>query len=77
MLKKKILKLLIGSNNQGKLKEIKDLLPKNILVYTPKKFNLKNPNEIGNLFWKILSLMISFVQIKPKWLLWQMIQGLK
>ena len=50
MLKKKILKLLIGSNNQGKLKEIRDLLPKNILVYTPKSFNLRSPKEIGKSF---------------------------
>ena len=50
MLKKKILKLLIGSNNQGKIKEIRDLLPKNILVYAPKNFNLKNPKEIGKSF---------------------------
>jgi XTP/dITP diphosphohydrolase len=28
MLNKKIKKLLIGTNNKGKLKEIKDLLPK-------------------------------------------------
>ena len=36
MLKKKILKLLIGSNNKGKIKEIISILPKNILIYTPK-----------------------------------------
>ena len=30
MLKKKIKQLLIGTNNKGKLKEIRDLLPTNI-----------------------------------------------
>ena len=42
MHKRKILKLLIGSNNLGKIKEIRDLLPKNIEIYTPKKLNLKS-----------------------------------
>ncbi len=59
MLKKKILKLLIGSNNQGKLKEIRDLLPKNISVYTPKNFNLRSPKEIGKSF-----LVNSFIKAK-------------
>ena len=36
MQKKKIIELIIGSNNQGKLKEIKDLLPKKLKIYTPK-----------------------------------------
>ena len=48
--KKKILKLIIGSNNQGKIKEIKDLIPKNIDIYTPKDFNLKSPKESGKSF---------------------------
>jgi len=50
MSKKKILKLLIGSNNQGKIKEIRDLLPKNVLIYTPKDFNVESPKEIGGSF---------------------------
>ena len=50
MLKKKILKLLIGSNNKGKIKEIISILPKNILIYTPKDFNLRSPKENGKSF---------------------------
>ena len=50
MLKKKILKLLIGSNNKGKIKEIMSFLPKNILIYTPKDFNLGSPRENGKSF---------------------------
>ncbi|SVC47444.1 uncharacterized protein METZ01_LOCUS300298, partial [marine metagenome] len=50
MSKKKILKLLIGSNNQGKIKEIKDLVPKNVLIYSPKDFNIESPEEIGRSF---------------------------
>ena len=30
MVKRKIIKILIGSNNKGKIKEIRDLLPQNI-----------------------------------------------
>ena len=42
MLKKKITSLLIGTNNKGKLREIKDLLPKNIKTYSTSRFNLKS-----------------------------------
>jgi XTP/dITP diphosphohydrolase len=47
---KKILKLLIGTNNNGKYKEIKDLLPKYIKTYSTKEFKLKSPKEDGLTF---------------------------
>ena len=50
MLRQKINKLLIGTNNQGKLREIKSLLPKNIEIYSTSKFNLKSPTENGKTF---------------------------
>ena len=50
MLKKKIKTLLIGTNNKGKLKEIRDLLPKSIKNYSTSKFKLKSPVENGNSF---------------------------
>tara|TARA_Y100000590_G_scaffold428767_1_gene540467 strand:- start:409 stop:1011 length:603 start_codon:yes stop_codon:yes gene_type:complete len=50
MLKKKNIELIIGSNNQGKLKEIKDLLPKNIVITTPKSLKIKSPKETGKTF---------------------------
>ena len=50
MQKKKIFDVIVGSNNQGKIKEIKDLLPKKIKVYTPKEFKLKSPKETGKSF---------------------------
>ena len=50
MLKKKIIKLLVGTNNNGKLKEIRDLLPKNLKIYTPKDFKIKSPKENGKTF---------------------------
>ena len=50
MLKKKIKKLLIGTNNKGKLKEIRDLLPKNIITLSTAEFKLKSPRENGKSF---------------------------
>ena len=47
---KKILKLLIGTNNKGKYKEIKDLLPKNIKTYSTSEFKLQSPREDGLTF---------------------------
>ena len=47
---KKILKLLIGTNNKGKFKEIKDLLPKYIKTYSISEFKLKSPKEDGFTF---------------------------
>jgi len=50
MSKKKISKLLIGTNNKGKLREIRNLLPKKIKVFSTAKFNLKSPRETGKTF---------------------------
>ena len=47
---KKISKLLIGTNNKGKYKEIKDLLPKNIKTHSTSEFKLKSPREDGLTF---------------------------
>jgi XTP/dITP diphosphohydrolase len=47
---KKILKLLIGTNNKGKFREIIDLLPKYIKTYSTADFKLKSPKEDGLTF---------------------------
>ena len=47
---KKITKLLIGTNNRGKYKEIKDLLPKYIKTHSTSEFKLKSPREDGQTF---------------------------
>tara|TARA_B100001057_G_C22305455_1_gene739958 strand:+ start:16 stop:612 length:597 start_codon:yes stop_codon:yes gene_type:complete len=47
---KKISELLIGTNNKGKLREIRDLLPKYIKIYSTANFNLKSPLENGSTF---------------------------
>ena len=46
----KISKLLIGTNNKGKYKEIRDLLPKYIKTYSTSEFKLKSPREDGLTF---------------------------
>ena len=50
MLKKKITKILIGTNNIGKLIEIRGLLPKNLQIYSTSDFKFKSPNENGRTF---------------------------
>ena len=50
MISKKIEKLLIGTNNKGKFKEIKDLLPKYIKTFSTYSYNLRSPKENGNTF---------------------------
>jgi len=50
MKNKKISKILIGTNNRGKLREITNLLPKNVKIFSTKDFNLKSPNETGKTF---------------------------
>ncbi len=50
MLNKKMKKLLIGTNNKGKLKEIRDLLPKSIKTFSTSKLKIKSPRENGKTF---------------------------
>ena len=47
MLIKKIKKLLIGTNNKGKYKEIKALLPNSIKTLSVSQFKIKSPKENG------------------------------
>jgi len=47
---KKISKLLIGTNNKGKYREIRDLLPKYIQTLSISNFNIKSPREVGHTF---------------------------
>jgi len=47
---KKAKKILIATNNPGKFKELKEILPKKIKFYKPKDFNLKEPIESGKTF---------------------------
>jgi len=46
----KIKEILIGTNNEGKYREIWDLLPSNIKKYSPKEFGILSPEETGKSF---------------------------
>ena len=46
----KIKKIIIGTHNQGKFKEISNLLPSYIKKLSPKKLNLPSPEETGSSF---------------------------
>ena len=46
----KIKEILVGTNNEGKYKEICDLLPKEVKKYSPKQFNILTPEETGKSF---------------------------
>ena len=50
MSQKKIKNLLIGTNNKGKLREIMNLLPKYINIYSTSDFKLDSPKENGKTF---------------------------
>tara|TARA_S200000501_G_scaffold76606_1_gene68415 strand:- start:158 stop:760 length:603 start_codon:yes stop_codon:yes gene_type:complete len=50
MSKKKIKEIFIGSNNKGKLKEIADLLPKSLKIYSNLDFKILSPLETGTTF---------------------------
>ena len=48
--KQNISKILIGSNNKGKIKEIRDLIPNKVKILGTRDFNLKSPKENGKTF---------------------------
>ena len=50
MYKKKIKKLILGTNNHGKVREIKGLIPKRVVLNTAKNLNIKSPKETGSSF---------------------------
>ena len=66
MLNKKITKLLVGTNNIGKLIEIKDLLPKKLKIYSPMDFKIKSPIENGNTFLENSLIKAKFFSKKSK-----------
>jgi XTP/dITP diphosphohydrolase len=66
MLNKKISKILIGTNNPGKLKEISDLLPKSVQTYSTKDFKIKSPVENGKSFIENSLIKAKFFSKKSK-----------
>jgi XTP/dITP diphosphohydrolase len=63
---KKIIKILVGTNNKGKLREIKDLLPKNLKIYSPSDFKVKSPVENGKTFQEKSLIKARFFSKKTK-----------
>ena len=66
MLKKKMKEIVIGSNNEGKIKEIRDLLPKYYKITSPKDYGLKSPKENGNTFLKNSLIKAKYFSKKTK-----------
>jgi len=66
MLNKKITKILVGTNNDEKLKEIRDLLPKSLKVYSTKDFKIKSPIENGKSFLENSLIKARFFSKKSK-----------
>jgi len=66
MLKKKIKEIVIGSNNKGKIKEIKDLLPKHCKILSSDEFKLKSPKESGKSFIKNSLIKAKYFSKKTK-----------
>ena len=66
MLNKKITKLLVGTNNIGKLIEIKDSLPKKLKIYSPMDLKIKSPIENGNTFLENSLIKAKFFSKKSK-----------
>ena len=50
MYTKKIKEIFIGSNNKGKIREIADLLPKSLKIYSNLDFKISSPEETGTTF---------------------------
>ena len=66
MSKKKIKEIFIGSNNKGKLKEIADLLPKNLRLYSNLDYKIPSPTETGTSFYENSLLKAKYFSKKTK-----------
>ena len=66
MKQKKNINIIVGTNNDGKLREIKDLLPKNLIIHSPKDLKLKSPQENGKSFKENSLIKAKFFSKKAK-----------
>ena len=62
----KITKILIGTHNKGKFREISDLLPKTIEKISPYSLNIESPEEVGKTFVENSELKADFFCNKTK-----------
>ena len=63
---KKTLKILVGTHNKGKFKEICSLLPKGITKISPLALKIKSPKETGKTFAQNSILKANFFHKKSK-----------
>ena len=67
MLMKKITKLIVGTNNRGKLREIRGLWSKNLNIFSPADFKIKkSPIENGKTFKENSLIKAKFFSKKTK-----------
>ncbi len=66
MSKKKITEIIIGTNNAGKLREIRDLIPKSCVISSPKNYGIKSPKENGSSFLENSLIKAKFFSKKSK-----------
>ena len=66
MYKKKIKKLILGTNNHGKVREIKGLIPKRVVLNTAKNLNIKSPKETGSSFLENSLIKAKYLSNKSK-----------
>ena len=64
----KIEEIIIGTNNQGKYKEICDLLPNKVKKHSPKEFNILTPAETGKSFEKNSYIKASYFSKKTNFI---------
>ena len=74
MLMNKINNLLIGTNNKGKLREIRSLLPKSLKTHSILEFDLQSPIESGKTFKENSLIKSKYFSKKLISFVWQMIQ---
>ena len=63
----KIKKILIGTHNKGKFKEICDLLPKKLEKISPINLKIPSPDETGKTFQENSELKANFFAKWEKW----------
>ena len=66
MKQKKNINIIVGTNNAGKLREIKDLLPSYLKIYSPKELKLESPKESGKSFKENSVIKAKFFSKKSK-----------
>ena len=64
----KIEEIIIGTNNEGKYREICDLLPNKVKKHSPKEFNILTPAETGKSFEKNSYIKASYFSKKTNFI---------